>query len=68
MIYINPDMRENNNLINSKGLYNKIVDDANYSLDDDILIKDQEDTHNYQESKPLILSLSKSKKNKDNNR
>ena len=61
-------MRENNNLINSKGLYNKIVDDANYSLDDDILIKDQEDTHNYQESKPLILSLSKSKKNKDNNR
>ena len=59
---------EDNNLINFKGLYNKIVDDANYSLDDDILIKDQEDTHNYQESKPLILSLSKSKKNKDNNR
>ncbi len=58
---------EDNNLINFKGLYNKIVDDANYSLDDDILIKDQEDTHNYQESKPLILSLSKSK-NKDNNR
>lgn len=51
---------EDNNLINFKGLYNKIVDDANYSLDDDILIKDQEDTHNYQESKPLILSLSKS--------
>lgn len=50
---------EDNNLINFKGLYNKIVDDANYSLDDDILIKDQEDTHNYQESKPLILSLSK---------
>lgn len=59
---------EDNNLINFKGLYNKIVDDANYSLDDDILIKDQEDTHNYQESKPLILSLSKSEKNKDNNR
>lgn len=59
---------EDNNLINFKGLYNKIVDDANYSLDDDILIKDHEDTHNYQESKPLILSLSKSKKNKDNNR
>lgn len=59
---------EDNNLINFKGLYNKIVDDANYSLDDGILIKDQEDTHNYQESKPLILSLSKSKKNKDNNR
>lgn len=59
---------EDNNLINFKGLYNKIVDDANYSLDDDISIKDQEDTHNYQESKPLILSLSKSKKNKDNNR
>ncbi len=59
---------EDNNLINFKGLYNKIVDDANYSLDDDILIKDQEDTHNYQESKSLILSLSKSKKNKDNNR
>lgn len=59
---------EDNNLINFKGLYNKIVDDANYSLDDDILIKDQEDTHNYQESKPLILSLSKKKKNKDNNR
>lgn len=59
---------EDNNLINFKGLYNRIVDDANYSLDDDILIKDQEDTHNYQESKPLILSLSKSKKNKDNNR
>lgn len=59
---------EDNNLINFKGLYNKIVDDANYSLDDDILIKDQEDTHDYQESKPLILSLSKSKKNKDNNR
>lgn len=59
---------EDNNLINFKGLYNKIVADANYSLDDDILIKDQEDTHNYQESKPLILSLSKSKKNKDNNR
>lgn len=59
---------EDNNLINFKGLYNKIVDDANYSLDDDILIKDQEDTHNYQESKPLILSLSKSKKNKGNNR
>lgn len=59
---------EDNNLINFKGLYNKIVDDANYSLDDDILIKDQEDTHNYQESKPLILSLSKSKKDKDNNR
>lgn len=59
---------EDNNLINFKGLYNKIVDDANYSLNDDILIKDQEDTHNYQESKPLILSLSKSKKNKDNNR
>lgn len=59
---------EDNNLINFKGLYNKIVDDANYSLDDDILIKDQEDTHNYQESKPLILSLSKSKKNNDNNR
>lgn len=51
---------EDNNLINFKGLYNKIVDDANYSLDDGILIKDQEDTHNYQESKPLILSLSKS--------
>lgn len=59
---------EDNNLINFKGLYNKIVDDANYSLDDDILIKDHEDTHNYQESKPLILSLSKSEKNKDNNR
>lgn len=59
---------EDNNLINFKGLYNRIVDDANYSLDDDILIKDQEDTHNYQESKPLILSLSKSEKNKDNNR
>lgn len=59
---------EDNNLINFKGLYNKIVDDANYSLDDDILIKDHEDTHDYQESKPLILSLSKSKKNKDNNR
>lgn len=59
---------EDNNLINFKGLYNKIVDDANYSLDDDILIKDQEDAHDYQESKPLILSLSKSKKNKDNNR
>lgn len=59
---------EDNNLINFKGLYNKIVDDANYSLDDDILIKDHEDTYNYQESKPLILSLSKSKKNKDNNR
>lgn len=59
---------EDNNLINFKGLYNRIVDDANYSLDDDILIKDHEDTHNYQESKPLILSLSKSKKNKDNNR
>lgn len=59
---------EDNNLINFKGLYNKIVDDANYSLDDDILIKDQEDTHNYQESKPFILSLSKSEKNKDNNR
>lgn len=59
---------EDNNLINFKGLYNRIVDDANYSLDDDILIKDQEDTHNYQESKPLILSLSKSKKNNDNNR
>lgn len=59
---------EDNNLINFKGLYNKIVDDANYSLDDDILIKDQEDTHNYQESKLLILSLSKSKKDKDNNR
>lgn len=59
---------EDNNLINFKGLYNKIVDDANYSLDDDILIKDHEDTHNYQESKPFILSLSKSEKNKDNNR
>ena len=59
---------EDNNLINFKGLYNKIVDDANYSLDDDILIKDHEDAHDYQESKPLILSLSKSKKNKDNNR
>lgn len=59
---------EDNNLINFKGLYNKIVDDANYSLDDHILIKDHEDTHNYQESKPLILSLSKSEKNKDNNR
>lgn len=59
---------EDNNLINFKGLYNKIVDDANFSLDDDISIKDQEDTHNYQESKPLILSLSKSEKNKDNNR
>lgn len=59
---------EDNNLINFKGLYNRIVDDANYSLDDDILIKDHEDTHNYQESKPLILSLSKSEKNKDNNR
>lgn len=59
---------EDNNLINFKGLYNKIVDDANYSLDDDILIKDHEDTHDYQESKPLILSLSKKKKNKDNNR
>ena len=59
---------EDNNLINFKGLYNRIVDDANYSLDDDILIKDQEDTHNYQESKPFILSLSKSEKNKDNNR
>lgn len=59
---------EDNNLINFKGLYNRIVDDANYSLDDDILIKDHEDTHDYQESKPLILSLSKSKKNKDNNR
>lgn len=59
---------EDNNLINFKGLYNKIVDDANYSLDDDILIKDHEDTHDYQESKPLILSLSKSEKNKDNNR
>ena len=59
---------EDNNLINFKGLYNKIVDDANYSLDDDILIKDNEDAHDYQESKPLILSLSKSKKNKDNNR
>lgn len=59
---------EDNNLINFKGLYNKIVDDANYSLDDDILIKDHEDTHNYQESKSLILSLSKKKKNKDNNR
>lgn len=59
---------EDNNLINFKGLYNRIVDDTNYSLDDDILIKDQEDTHNYQESKPLILSLSKSEKNKDNNR
>lgn len=59
---------EDNNLINFKGLYNKIVDDANYSLVDDILIKDHEDTHNYQESKPLILSLSKSEKNKDNNR
>ena len=59
---------EDNNLINFKGLYNRIVDDANYSLDDYILIKDHEDTHNYQESKPLILSLSKSKKNKDNNR
>lgn len=59
---------EDNNLINFKGLYNKIVDDANYSLDDDILIKDQEDAHDYQENKPLILSLSKSKKNKDNNR
>lgn len=59
---------EDNNLINFKGLYNKIVDDANYSLYDDILIKDHEDTHDYQESKPLILSLSKSKKNKDNNR
>lgn len=34
---------EDNNLINFKGLYNKIVDDANYSLDDDILIKDHED-------------------------
>lgn len=51
---------EDNNLINFKGLYNKIVDDANYSLDDDILIKDHEDAHDYQESKPLILSLSKS--------
>lgn len=59
---------EDNNLINFKGLYNRIVDDANFSLDDDILIKDHEDTHNYQESKPLILSLSKSEKNKDNNR
>ena len=59
---------EDNNLINFKGLYNRIVDDANYSLDDDILIKDHEETHNYQESKPLILSLSKSEKNKDNNR
>ena len=59
---------EDNNLINFKGLYNRIVDDANYSLDDDILIKDHEDTHNYQERKPLILSLSKSEKNKDNNR
>lgn len=59
---------EDNNLINFKGLYNRIVDDANFSLDDDILIKDQEDTHNYQESKPLILSLSKSEKNNDNNR
>lgn len=59
---------EDNNLINFKGLYNRIVDDANYSLDDDILIKDHEDTHDYQESKPLILSLSKSEKNKDNNR
>ena len=59
---------EDNNLINFKGLYNKIVDDANYSLDDDILIKDHEDTHDYQESKPLILSLYKSEKNKDNNR
>lgn len=59
---------EDNNLINFKGLYNRIVDDANYSLDDDILIKDHEYTHNYQESKPLILSLSKSEKNKDNNR
>ena len=58
---------EDNNLINFKGLYNKIVDDANYSLDDDILIKDHEDTNNYQESKSLILSLSKKKKNKDNN-